>query len=50
MVRDGHLPVSHVVDLVNASTPTTVAVSRLNIRILLVEARYDLGQVVVVLL
>ena len=50
MVRDGDLPVSDVVDLVIAGIPTTVAVHRVNIRILLVEARYDLGQVVVVLL
>ena len=50
MVRDGHLPVSFVVDLVNPGIPSSVAVHWVNIRILLVEAGYDLGQVVVVLL
>ena len=50
MVRDGDLPVSFAVDLVSPGIASSVAVHWVNIRILLVEAGYDLGQVVVVLL
>ena len=50
VVRDGDLPVGFEVDLVNAGTATSVAVQWVNIRILLVEAGDDLGEVVVVLL
>ena len=50
VVRDGDLPVGIIVDLVYAGTAASVAVQWVNIRILLVEARDDLGEIVVVLL
>ena len=49
-MRDGHLPLSCVGDLVNRPVIPSVAVHWLDIHILLVEAGYDLRQVVVVLL
>ena len=51
VVRDGDLPVTRVVDLVlRAGLAPPVAEHWVNICVLLVEAGYDLGQVVVVLL